>query len=167
MNLNKVTNKIKSVTNRIDFDKHFNWFIFKFTLIDKSTQLNNNKINNLHPIRPRKGDVYLINFGRNIGNELSDIHMGIIVQSSLVNNFSSTVIVIPISSSTKLYAGHEKIIANDIQNGKLDKLPSKAKTEQIMFIDKSRLVHKVAEMTPEFVIRLEKRLLKTLDIKSE
>ena len=143
MNLNKVTNKIKSVTNRIDFDKHFNWFIFKFTLIDKSTQLNNNKINNLHPIRPRKGDVYLINFGRNIGNELSDIHMGIIVQSSLVNNFSSTVIVIPISSSTKLYAGHEKIIAND------------------------RLVHKVAEMTPEFVIRLEKRLLKTLDIKSE
>lgn len=165
MELNKVIEKIKSVTNRLDFDKHFNWFLDKFNLIDKSTKLNNSKVNNLHPIRPRKGDIYLIKFGQNIGNELSDTHMGIIIQSSLVNNFSSTVIVIPISSSNKLYEGHEKITADDIQNGKLDKLPSKAKTEQIMCIDKSRLIHKVAEVTPKFITRLEKRLLKTLDIK--
>jgi len=46
-------------------------------------------------------------------------------------------------------------------------LPSKAKTEQIMCIDKSRLIHKVAEVTPDFIKNLEKRLLKTLDIKSE
>ena len=106
MELTKVINKIKHVINRIDFDKHFNWFLYKFNLIDKSTQFNNKKINNLHPVRPRKGDIYLIKFGQNIGNELSDTHMGIIIQSSLVNNFSSTVIVIPISSSNRLYDGH-------------------------------------------------------------
>ncbi len=165
MTLNDVVVEIKKVINRFDFDKYFKWFIKKFDFIDKSQNLNNNRINNLHPIRPRKGDIYLIEFGENVGSELNNIHMGIIVQDSLINSVSSTVIVIPISSSPKLYNSHEKITSNDIQNGKLDKLPSKAKAEQITYVDKSRLIHKVAEVTPNFMQRLEKRILKTLDIK--
>ena len=165
MLLQSVINEINKVINRIDFEKHFNWFIEKFTLIDKSTKLNSTKINGLHPIRPRKGDIYLIDFGQNIGNELSDTHMGIIIQGTARNTASSTVIVIPISSSTKLYNAHEKITSKDIQTGKLNKLPSKAKTEQITCIDKARLIHKIGKMTPDFMERLEKRLLKNLDIK--
>ena len=79
----------------------------------------------------------------NIGTELSNIHMGIIIQDSLKNSVSSTVVVIPISSSLKLYDTHEKITQKDIQQGQLNKLPSKAKAEQITCIDKARLIHKM------------------------
>ena len=63
--------------------------------------------------------------------------MGIIIQDSLKNSVSSTIVVIPISSSTKLYDTHEKITSSDIQLGKLNKLPSKDKAEQITCIDKA------------------------------
>jgi mRNA-degrading endonuclease toxin of MazEF toxin-antitoxin module len=165
MILQDVINKIKKVINRIDFEHHFNWFTQKFNLIDKSHNLDNIKRNGIHPIRPKKGDIYLIEFGQNIGSELSNTHMGIIMQDTSKNVVSSTVVVVPISSSKKLYDTHEKILASDIKFGKLDKLPSKAKAEQIICIDKSRLIHKIAEVTPDFIQRLEKRLLKNLDIK--
>ena len=100
----------------------------------------------------------------NVGKELCNTHMGIIMQDSYKNSVSSTVVVIPISSSTKLCDTHEKISEKDLKEGKLNKLPSKAKAKQIICIDKSRLMHKIGEMTPEFMQRLEKRLLKNLDI---
>lgn len=165
MILQDVINKIKKVINRIDFDHHFNWFIQKFNLIDKSKELNDHKVGFFHPIKPKKGDIYLIEFGQNVGNELSDNHLGIIIQNSSKNNVSNTVVVIPISSSKRLYDTHEKILESDIQVGRLDKLPSKAKAEQITCIDKARLIHKVGEVTPDFIKRLEKRILLNLDIK--
>ena len=164
MDLKDFITKINNVIQRIDFEKYFNWFIQKFTLTDKSVQLNNKKKNGLHPLRPRKGEIYLIDFGQNVGSELSNTHMGIIVQDSLKNSVSSTVVVIPISSSLKLYDTHEKITKTDLQQGQLNKLPSKAKAEQITCIDKARLIHKIGELTPDFMERLEKRILKNLDI---
>lgn len=166
MVLQDVMNQIKKIVNRIDFDRYFNWFIQKFQFTDKSKQLNNKKVNNLHPIKPRKGDIYLIEFGQNIGNELSNVHMGIIVQD-FKNSFSSTIVVVPISSSSKLYDTHEKILARDIKVGRLDKLPSKAKAEQIICIDKARLIHKVGEMNNDFMNRLNNRILTNLGIKKE
>ena len=120
----------------------------------------------IHPIRPKRGEIYLIDFGTNIGSELNDIHMGIIIQSSFKNNVSSTIIVVPISSSPKLYDTHEQINNNDILSGHLDKLPSKAKAEQITCIDKSRLIHKVGAVTQEFMLKLDVRILKNLGIQS-
>ena len=86
------------------------------------------------------------------------------MQDSYKNSVSSTVVVIPISTSNRLYDAHEKILETDLEEGKLNKLPSKAKAEQISCIDKSRLIYKIGKMTPEFMDRLEKRLLKNLDI---
>ena len=164
MILKDVIVEINQIINRLDFEKYFYWFIKKFQLIDKSKQLNNSKRSNMHPLRPRKGDIYLIEFGQNVGYEINNTHMGIIMQDTKKNIISNTVIVIPISSSPKLYDTHEKILSTDIQTGKLDKLPSKAKTEQITYIDKSRLIHKVGTVTPNFMIKLERRLLKSLGI---
>ena len=68
---------IKNVTkyiNRKNFKKFFDWFIYKFDLNDKSEQFEKNRKNNLHPIRPRKGEIYLIEFGQNIGKELCNTH---------------------------------------------------------------------------------------------
>ena len=164
MDIKDFITKINNVVSRMDFEKYFNWFIQKFTLTDKSAQLNNKKKNGIHPLRPRKGEIYLIDFGQNVGTELSNTHMGIIVQDSLRNSVSSTVVVIPISSSLKLYDTHEKITKDDISQGQLNKLPSKAKAEQITCIDKARLIHKIGELTSDFMKRLEKRILKNLNI---
>jgi mRNA interferase MazF len=117
-----------------------------------------------HPIRPRRGDIYLAQLGQNIGKEINDKHLVIIMQNNKANIFSNTIVVIPISSSGKLYDGHEKIEDKDIKTGRLDKLPSKAKTEQIQFIDKARLIHKVAELEDIAMQRIARRLKKTLDL---
>lgn len=152
--LNYVIENVNKYINRKNFKKLFDWFIYKFDLSDKSEQLEKNRKNNLHPVRPRKGEIYLIEFGQNIGKELCNTHMGIIMQDSYKNSVSSTVVVIPISSSTKLCDTHEKILEKDLKEGRLNKLPSKAKAEQITCIDKSRLMYKIGEMTPGFMERL-------------
>lgn len=118
----------------------------------------------MHPIRPRRGDIYLTQLGENIGKEINDKHLVLIVQNNKGNIFGNTVVCIPISSSGKLYSTHEKIELEDIKNGRLDKLPSKAKTEQIHYLDKARLIHKVAELSPESIERICDRLKKNLDI---
>lgn len=161
---NYVIEKINNYIDKNYFKKYFDWFIQKFDLIEKSEKLENCRKNNIHPIRPRKGDIYLIEFGQNIGKELCNTHMGIIMQESIKNSISSTVVVIPISSSPKLYDTHEKILEDDIIEGKLNKFPSKAKAEQITCIDKTRLIHKIGIVSPNFMLRLEKRVLKNLDI---
>lgn len=144
---------------------YIEWLIQKIKLDERSNLLENNKKNNLHPIRPRKGDIYLIEFGYNIGHELNNIHMGIIMQNSLKNSVSSTVIVIPISSSSKIYDTQVIITNNDMIEGKLNKIPSKAKSEQITCVDKARLIHKVGKISDDFILRLEKKILIALDIK--
>ena len=79
--------------------------------------------------------------------------MGIIVQSSSNNVASHTVLVVPISSSLKLYPTHERIQKGDIKTGKLDKLPSKAKGDQLTCIDKARMLYKIGSVTDDFMQR--------------
>ena len=143
---------------------YLKWLINKVNLDEKSYVLENNRQNNLHPVRPRKGEIYLIEFGKNIGTELNNIHMGIIMQNSFKNSNSSTIVVIPISSSNKIYDSHEKILDKDVIEGKLNKIPCKAKAEQIMCIDKSRLIHKIGRMSDDFIKRLEVKIKINLDI---
>lgn len=159
-----IIDSIEKHINRQDFERYFKWYILKFDIVDKAIKLESKRKNNLHPVRPRKGDIYLIEFGQNVGKELNDIHMGIIMQDSLKNSVSSTVIVVPISSSSKLYYTHERIIEDDIIEGKLNKLPCKAKAEQLTCVDKARLIHKVGKISSNFLQRLEKKILIILDI---
>lgn len=133
-------------------------------LATEQDQNRNKDRKKMHPIRPRRGEVYLTQLGENIGKEINDKHLVLIVQNDKGNLFGSTVVCIPISSSTKLYTPHEKIELKDIKSGRLDKLPSKAKTEQIHYLDKARLIHKVAELEPEAIERICDRLKKNLDI---
>lgn len=91
--------------------------------------------------------------------------MGIVIQNSSNNVASHTIIVVPISSSQHLYPTHERILERDIKEGKLDKLPSKAKSDQITCIDKARMLYKMGSVTDEFMNRMEKRIVKILGIK--
>lgn len=148
--------------------RYCNWITEKVDIHLLASQQEQERYNHQkkhHPIRPRRGEVYLTQLGQNIGKEINDQHLVVVMQNSKANIFSNTVVVIPISSSGKLYDGHEKIEEADIKSGRLDKLPSKVKTEQIQFIDKARLIHKVAEFTDDAMGRISLRLGKTLDLK--
>ena len=167
MNIIKFKSHKKNIKCEFSFNKKLKWFIQTYKLTSKSFNLNRHKQNGFHPIRPKRGEIYLIDFGQNIGSEINDIHMGIIIQSSIKNNVSNTVIVVPISSSPKLCDTHELITNLDIQSGHLNKIPSKAKAEQLTCIDKARLIHKIGNLTPDFMHRLDTRILRNLDIKQD
>ena len=163
--LNYIIEKVTPYLQKSYLKIYFDWFIKKLDLQEKVEIFDKKKNKGKHPIQPRRGDIYLIEFGQNIGKELSDKHMGIVVQASNNNVASNTVIVVPISSSQHLYHTHERILEKDIKEGRLNKLPSKAKAEQITCIDKARMLYKIATVTSDFMIRLERRIIKNLDIK--
>lgn len=150
-----------------DFVRYAIWLISKLEFQLKSKDQEFQRVNHPkhhHPIRPRRGDVFLTELGQNIGKEINDQHLVVVIQNNKANLFSNTVVVIPISSNGKLYESHEKIEEKDIKRGRLDKLPSKAKTEQIQFIDKARFIHRVAELEDVTMERISQRLKKNLDI---
>ena len=167
---NKLRATLKQIENSVtkakyaDTTRYCNWIIEKVDihlLANQQEQARYNHPKKHHPIRPRRGEVYLTQLGQNIGKEINDKHLVVIMQNNKANIFSNTVVVLPISSSEKLYDGHKKIEQTDIKSGRLDKLPSKVKTEQIQFIDKARLIHKVAEFTDDAMNRISLRLVKT------
>lgn len=163
MELKKSINKEKYK----DSIRYTKWLKMKLDinlLADKQDEARIKDRKKLHPIRPRRGEIYLTQLGENIGKEINNKHLVLIIQNNKGNLYGNTVVCIPISSSTKLYPPHEKIELKDIKSGRLDKLPSKAKTEQIHYLDKARLIHKVAELKPEAIERICKRLKKNLDI---
>lgn len=156
--------QIKNQTTKERFKdsiRYCNWIEEKVNLhlkADEYSKIKKNDEKNMHPIRPRRGDVYLAEMGQNIGAEINEQHLVLILQNDKGNMYSDTIVVIPISSSGKLYKTHEKIESKDIKSGRLDKLPSKAKTEQIHYVDKSRLIHKVATLEDECIKKVCKRL---------
>lgn len=165
---------INNLKVEIDRRKHYDcirycsWLGMKLDinlLATQQEQLRQRDKDKFHPIKPRRGEVYLAQLGENIGKEINNQHLVMIIQNNKGNLYANTVVCIPISSSGKLYPPHEKILATDIKQGRLDKLPSKAKTEQIQYLDKARLIHKVAELKPDIINRICKRLKKNLDIK--
>lgn len=164
---------VKEFKNSVDKKKfmdslrYCNWLNTKLDinlLAAEQEEIRNKDDKKIHPIRPRRGDIYLTQLGENIGKEINNRHLVLIIQNNKGNLYSNTVVCIPISSSTKLYPSHEKIELRDVKSGRLDKIPSKAKTEQIHYIDKSRLIHKVAELETEAVKRICDRLKKNLDV---
>lgn len=162
--------KLKSVIDKKrhrDSIRYCNWLNEKLDinlLASEQDETRNKHTKKFHPIRPRRGEIYLTQLGENIGKEINDRHLVLVVQNNKGNLFGNTVVCIPISSSPKLYQPHEKIELKDIKSGRLDKIPSKAKTEQIHYLDKARLIHRVAELKPGAVERICNRLKKNLDM---
>lgn len=164
--LNNLKNGIDKYRYK-DCIRYCNWIKEKIELNLLATEqelIRKNDKEKHHPIKPKRGDIFLTQLGENIGKEINDKHLVLIIQNNRGNLYSNTVVCVPLSGSGKLYSTHEKIEQEDIQKGRLDKLPSKAKTEQIHYIDKARLVHKVAELNPEAINRICNRIKKNLDM---
>jgi mRNA interferase MazF len=89
--------------------------------------------------RPRRGDIWIVDFGVPIGSEQSGRRPAVIVSDDLMNSGpSGLVIVVPLTSRRRDLPSHVEL---DPTSG-LD-TPSYAKCEDVKSISTERLVHAI------------------------
>ncbi|MEO6287807.1 MAG: type II toxin-antitoxin system PemK/MazF family toxin [Dyadobacter sp.] len=108
-----------------------------------------------------RGEIYWADLNPVIGSEIAKIRPVLIVSNDLNNEYSSTVTILPITSSTaKVYPFEVRIMENDggLRN------ESKAKANQIRTIDKRRLGAKLGQLSEIKMREIEQAILIHLDI---
>lgn len=109
---------------------------------------------------PKRGDVWLANLNPTQGSEQAGIRPVIIFQNNLVSRFSTTVIVIPLTSN--LRRAELPICLKISQgNGGLTQ-DSVALCFQMRVLDKGRLIRKLGELESKNIRDIENIVLLTL-----
>ena len=107
------------------------------------------------------GEIYLANMDPTIGVAIQKTRPVIIVSNEWINRFSQLVVAIPLTTSTQKVAPSHTLIPKG--QGGLE-YKSKALTEQIRAIDKSRLVQKLGKLKPEYITKLHDAIRNTLNM---
>lgn len=94
----------------------------------------------------KKYDVLYANFDGNVGSEQGETRPAIVIQNNVGNKYSPTLIVLKMTSEYKKedLPTHLLVKANNENGLRLD---SMLLAEQIMTIDKSRIIDKVGSIT--------------------
>lgn len=123
--------------------------------------------NHYHPIKVFKGDIFNAQITQNAGSELSNNHLVIIVQGFSSNVYGEKVTVLPIEGDGYKINPHYQIkLTNaDLENGQLDKNPSRIIFTDIMTLDKARLDRKIGKLKPEKIEEVNNYLIAHLDLK--
>ena len=131
--------------------------------------LENRKLKNkdkMHPIRPIRGEIYNAIITENIGSEINDNHLVVIISNEKTNKYADKINVIPIEGDGEVVPKYlVQIKNNDLEFGNLNKNPSRIIVPEILTIDKARLGLKIGKIGAEKLIELDRKILKQLDIK--
>jgi mRNA interferase MazF len=103
------------------------------------------------------GDIVLMDFNPVRGAEISKIRPCIVVSNDTITTYSPLVVVIPLTSNIKKILSFHLLIKISHKNGLANN--SKALTEQIKSLDKSRLVKKLGTLEKNLLSELEKKIL--------
>ena len=98
-----------------------------------------------------EGDIFLAKMDPTVGVEIRKTRPVIIVSNDWINKFSQLVVIVPLTSSTQKVSPSHIIIPQG-QAGLTS--PSKALTEQIRAIDKSRLLQRLGKLEKEYLSKL-------------
>ena len=108
-----------------------------------------------------RGEIYWADLNPVIGSEIAKVRPVLIVSNNIGNEFSSTVTVLPITSTTtKVFPFEVRISENE---GGL-KNESKAKANQIRTIDKRRIGSRLGRIADKTMKDVEQAILIHLDI---
>lgn len=110
----------------------------------------------------KRGDIYLVDWSPGRGSEQAGVRPALIIQNDLGNRFSPTVVVATISTKNKkAYPFH--VLVSPEESG----LPedSIVKLEQIMTIDKERLIRKVGSLSDKKMEEVEIAIHRSLGLK--
>lgn len=119
-----------------------------------------------HPLKIYTGEIYYITMTDGVGTELKGDHLGVVIQNTKANLYSSKVNVVPIEGDgTKINKNYNVELCNsDLIEGHLDKDPSRIITTDILTIDKCRLGKKIGKVSPRKLDEIKKYIKKQLDL---
>lgn len=92
---------------------------------------------------PKRGDIWMVDFGSNVGSEIAKARPAIIVSSARYNETSSLITVIPVSKSARPMRTHVEISENTTSEGVVEGF---GKAEQIRTVSKGRFGEKIGRL---------------------
>ena len=108
-------------------------------------------------MRPRRGEVYLVNFDPTLGAEIQKTRPALIVQNDVANRHSAITIVAAITSQFDHSLHPTEVLISPPEGGL--KTASVALLNQIRSIDKQRLVRRLGTLKPETMGRVDHAIL--------
>lgn len=119
-----------------------------------------------HPTKIYSGEIYYITMTDGVGTELKGDHLGVVIQNTKANLYSSKVNIVPIEGDgSKINKNYNVELTNaDLVEGHIDKDPSRIITTDILTLDKCRLGKKIGKVTPEKLVEIRRYVRKQLDI---
>ena len=110
----------------------------------------------------RRGDIYLVDLGTNIGSEQSGCRPVLLLQNDVGNHFGPTLIVAPLSSR---YWKKSKQPTHSVIEGLQNLLrPSVVLTEQLITIDKVRVMKYLGRVTDEQMENINRAVMVSLGL---
>ena len=109
---------------------------------------------------PRRGEIWLVNFNPARGSEQKGMRPALVIQNDIGNEVSPITIVAAISTSLKIYPINVKI--KSLESG-LDR-NSTVKLNQILTIDKSRLIKKLGKLDTSKMNKVRSALILSLGL---
>ena len=105
---------------------------------------------------PKRGEIWLVSLEPVAGHEIGKTRPALIISNDKNNEYSSTVTLIPITTSTDKTYPFEVFISKTDSGLQLD---SKIKCNQIRTVDKLRLIKYAGKITAERLIKVAEALL--------
>jgi mRNA interferase MazF len=109
-----------------------------------------------------KGEIYLVNLNPVVGSEQAGTRPVVIVQNSLLNRLSRTVVVIPFTTNLKRAELPSNVLVSAGVGGL--KQDSVALCSQIRVLDKSRLTARLGKLSDEWMEKIQDTLAFVLDM---
>ncbi|WP_342259787.1 type II toxin-antitoxin system PemK/MazF family toxin [Candidatus Tisiphia endosymbiont of Metellina segmentata] len=104
-----------------------------------------------------RGNIYWVNLDPTIGTEIQKTRPAIVISNNIQNKISSRVIIIPITSNiNNIFPFEVRVTVNN--------KTTKALTDQIRTIDKSRLGEFIEQLNKTEIINIEKAIKVTLSL---
>lgn len=106
--------------------------------------------------RPKRGEVYVVNFDPAVGAEIRKTRPALIIQNNIGNRYSSTTIVAAITSKFDEHLYPTEVLVMPPEGGL--EVPSVVALNQIRAIDLQRLVAPLGTFKPETMERVDRAL---------
>lgn len=110
---------------------------------------------------PKRGQVWLVSLDPVVGHEIAKTRPAVVVSNGRNNQFSSTVSLLPITSSTGPIYPFEVMLEKG--EAKLAR-DSKVKSDQVRTVDKKRLIKPIGTLSVTRMREVERALLIHLDM---
>ena len=110
---------------------------------------------------PERGEIWIVLLEPITGHEIGKTRPALVISNNRNNEFSSTITLIPITSSIgKIYPF--EVFVKGFETGL--KIDSKMKCNQVRTVDKLRLLKSIGKVSPEKLSEVEEALLIHLDM---